>query len=70
MNDPVKHCALYKERGCSHVDGYLCDYPDCSMLKEHERQNILAGAEQHADKGYSIGTEERYNEFVKKRNNP
>lgn len=32
-SDPVKGCDLYKEEGCSHVDGYLCDYPDCSMLK-------------------------------------
>lgn len=34
--DPVKGCDLYKEKGCSHVDGYLCDYPDCSMLKEYK----------------------------------
>lgn len=35
MNNPVKHCQVYKQLGCSHVDGFLCDYPDCSMLKEH-----------------------------------
>lgn len=22
--DPLKHCGLYKEKGCSHVDGLLC----------------------------------------------
>ncbi len=32
-NDPVKHCAVYKKTGCSHVDGMLCDFPSCSMLK-------------------------------------
>jgi hypothetical protein len=36
MNDPVKHCSVYKEIGCSHVDGYLCDYPDCSILKDYK----------------------------------
>lgn len=35
-NDPVKHCTLYKEAGCSHVDGYLCDFPKCSMYQKHE----------------------------------
>lgn len=35
--DPVKHCQVYKESGCSHVDGYLCGYPDCSIL-EHWKQ--------------------------------
>ena len=30
--------------------------------------NLAAGEELHSDKGYSIGTEEKYLEFVKKRN--
>ena len=38
-NDPVKHCRLYKDEGCSHVDGMLCDFPKCDMndkyCKEH-----------------------------------
>lgn len=34
--DPVKACDLYKNIGCTHVDGFLCDYPDCSMLKEYK----------------------------------
>jgi hypothetical protein len=29
--DPVKHCNLYKEDGCAHVDGILCDFDTCSM---------------------------------------
>ena len=33
--DPVRDCELYKDKGCSHVDEYLCDYPDCDMLTEH-----------------------------------
>jgi len=36
MNDPVKHCPVYKEIGCSHVDGYLCDFPDCSIMKDYQ----------------------------------
>ena len=34
-NDPVKRCQLYKDKGCSHVDGYLCDFPNCSMNIEY-----------------------------------
>lgn len=30
--------------------------------------NILAGEAQMSDKGYSIGSKEKYDEFVKKRN--
>ena len=33
--DPVYHCQIYKEQGCAHVDGFLCDFPKCSMLKEY-----------------------------------
>jgi hypothetical protein len=39
-NDPVKYCRLYKETGCSHVDGFLCDYPKCDMLKEYNGNKI------------------------------
>lgn len=30
--DPVKHCEVYRKIGCSHIDGYLCNYPDCDIL--------------------------------------
>ena len=33
--DPVYGCDLYKKEECAHVDGYLCDYPKCSMLEEY-----------------------------------
>ena len=35
MDDPVKGCPVYKNEGCSHVDGYLCDYPDCDIMKKY-----------------------------------
>jgi len=28
-NDAVKHCIIFKSEGCSHVDGYLCNYETC-----------------------------------------
>jgi hypothetical protein len=46
MNDPVKGCDVYKDIGCTHVDGFLCDYPNCSILKGYkmnERINELFG---------------------------
>lgn len=63
MTDPVRHCNVYRAEGCSHVDGFLCDMETCDILK-----NFLAGAEIHSDKGYSVGTAEGYEEFVRKRN--
>ena len=33
-SDPVKSCDLYKAEGCAHVDGMLCDFPTCQMLKD------------------------------------
>lgn len=35
MNDPCKGCAVYREIGCCHVDGFLCDFPSCSILLEY-----------------------------------
>jgi len=32
--DPIHACDLYKAEGCAHVDGMLCDFPDCQMLKD------------------------------------
>ena len=37
-NDPVYSCDLYKDKGCSHVDGFLCDFPNCSMLADYRRE--------------------------------
>lgn len=36
--DPVYGCEVHKEIGCSHVDGYLCDFPDCDILKNYRQQ--------------------------------
>lgn len=37
--DPVKNCKVYKEEGCSHIDGYLCDMRNCDILKGFPPQN-------------------------------
>jgi hypothetical protein len=31
--DPVHKCEVHKQIGCSHVDGILCDFPQCSMRR-------------------------------------
>lgn len=31
-NDPLKSCNVYKEQGCSHVDGMLCNTKECYIL--------------------------------------
>jgi DNA-directed RNA polymerase subunit RPC12/RpoP len=33
--DPVFHCPVYKKDGCSHVDGMMCDFPYCHVLKDY-----------------------------------
>ena len=36
-DDPLRYCKLYKEKGCCHVDGYLCNIENCEMRKEYEK---------------------------------
>ena len=38
QNDPVKYCEVFKKLGCSHVDGYLCDFPKCSVLLDYREE--------------------------------
>lgn len=39
-NDPVKNCTVYRDKGCSHVDGPLCDFPNCILLKKYEKSKM------------------------------
>lgn len=41
---------------------------DVQRLIETMQDNLMKAAEMHSDKGYSIGTKERYEAFVKERN--
>ena len=34
-SDPVRSCPVYKQEGCSHVDGLCCDVRNCAILKKH-----------------------------------
>lgn len=36
-NDPVKKCPVYLQEGCAHVDGPLCDFPNCSMVLSYRK---------------------------------
>lgn len=38
--DPVKHCEVYKERGCSFVDGPSCFMHTCSIRKQYFEEGI------------------------------
>ena len=33
--DPMLHCELYINEGCTHVDGMLCKYPKCTMRQDY-----------------------------------
>lgn len=52
--DPVYSCELYRDReagSCAHVDGPLCDFPECSMLAEYKQRNEPQNAVQAAAGG-------------------
>jgi hypothetical protein len=71
MNDPVRGCDVYKNIGCTHVDGYLCDYPSCSILKDYRMNERIKELEKQATtvvEGWSDenGTT-RYYEFDRKK---
>lgn len=36
--DPVKNCEVYKQEGCSHVDGVLCEFDTCEV--RNARTNV------------------------------
>lgn len=39
--DPVHSCDLYRDKeagSCAHVDGPLCDFPECSILADYRQQ--------------------------------
>ena len=36
-DDPLRLCGLFKEKGCSHIDGPLCDFPNCRMYSAYEK---------------------------------
>lgn len=37
VKDPITCCKVYKEIGCSHIDGFLCNINTCSILCEYKK---------------------------------
>ena len=44
-NDPVYNCEVYKNEGCSHVDGFLCDFEKCDIRLGRLREKNLVSSE-------------------------
>lgn len=40
-NDPVYYCDFYKEYGCPHIDGVLCEMKTCDTLIRHKNNEIF-----------------------------
>ena len=38
LDDPIKYCNLFKTHGCAHIDGPLCDFPNCQMHSAYEKR--------------------------------
>lgn len=36
-NDPFYKCEVYRNEFCCHVDGPLCDYPNCDIIKKYKK---------------------------------
>ena len=34
-SDPINNCPIYKQEGCSHVDGPFCSFPECDLVHKH-----------------------------------
>ena len=41
-SDPAKHCPVYTEQGCAHVDGMLCNFPDCTTYHKYMGHHFVA----------------------------
>lgn len=39
--DPLKHCEVYKQHGCAHVDGPLCDVETCTVVVEDKGKKVI-----------------------------
>lgn len=44
-SDVVYECPVYREEGCSHVDGMLCDFPHCDIYHERMGNDFVGCAE-------------------------
>jgi hypothetical protein len=40
-NDPLFSCELFKNEGCAHVDGIICNFPNCETLKEYKKKKYM-----------------------------
>lgn len=66
-NNPMKNCAFYKEKGCSHVDGLLCDYPTCEINKEYEFYKELCDYVDALEEGRAIYNKANYKKYLELR---
>jgi len=66
----ILHCDL--ELTINDDDATFYEYEDGRNILDHSfelsKEKIVKWIDYHTDKGYELGTEEKYNEFVKQRN--
>ncbi len=60
----ILHCDL--ELTINDDDATFYEFEDGRNILDHSF--VMAGEDHHTDKGYELGTEEGYDEFVKQRN--
>lgn len=40
-SDPFYHCPVWKNEGCSHVDGLICNFPNCTTMHEYMEHEFV-----------------------------
>ena len=69
-DDPVHGCSVYNDTGvggCSHVDGFLCDFPTCSILRDYNENKegiTIKGGEESLKRLGNLIYEGYHNRFV------
>lgn len=48
--DPLYNCKLHTDKKCAHVDGPLCDFPQCSMLQNYLKEETKDKVEKIKEK--------------------
>lgn len=68
--DPLKNCALFKDQGCAHIDGMLCDFPNCEMNEKYISEKKSKEFDEYnrsQNKNFSRVTRSNYTKPKKKR---
>jgi len=53
--DPLYVCDVYKDKGCAHVDGFLCNTETCYELRQYRNSKVFKIKHKQNDERKNIG---------------